>query len=180
MHSRLEKLSKLRQKLVGFVLLVVAVGLLTATVLGLARVLPSLDAQVLAALVAAIGAFVGFILNQRSLRKREIAEAHRPQKTRVYEQFMTTVVGLMRATGGSQSATSEFSSGETAELEEFFFSFTKDLIVWGAPNVILSFQRFKTGAVGRSAVENLLAVDDILWAFGSTWVTATGGFAGET
>ena len=78
---------------------------------------------------------------------------------------MTTVVGLMRAAGGSQSATGELPSGKTAELEEFFSPYTKDLIVWGAPNVILSFQRFKTGAMGRSAVENLLAVDDILWAF---------------
>ncbi len=47
------------------------------------------------------------------------------------------------------------------EFEEFFITFTRDLIVWGSPNVIKAYENFKLGSL-TSGTNAVLLVDDIL------------------
>ena len=129
-------------------------------VLGL---LSSIDKQVAAAIIAASGtvlaAVAAALYVQRRTREREIFEAHRPQKIEIYKQFMETVTNVLRKSKDENADTS--SEALAKEYEDFFIDFTRDLIVWGSPNVIKAFENFRLGST-VSGTNAVLLVDDIL------------------
>ena len=120
-----------------------------------------IDKQVAAAIIAASAtllAAVGVALySQRGIKKREIAEAHRSQKIEVYNQFMATIVQVLRK---SKENADNSADAFSKEFEEFFVTFTRDLIVWGSPGVIKAWENFRRGHT--SSVLVLILVDDIL------------------
>lgn len=143
--------------------LAIAILLLALVVLKyFVGLLLSIDKQVAASIIAASAtllAAVGVALySQRRIKKREVAEAHRPQKIEVYSQFMQTIVQVFlrsKDTGADNST-----EGFVKEFEEFFMSFTKGLIVWGSPGVIRAWQTFRRTSSSGATV--LPLVDDIL------------------
>ena len=106
--------------------------------------------------IAGIGAVV--IAQQRS-KSREIAEAHRSKKIELYNSFITTMIGIIRKHKSSGSNALE---GDK-EIEEFFYKFTTEVVLWGSPGVLGHYATFRN--LGQEKNPNIvLIVDDIIQA----------------
>jgi hypothetical protein len=76
----------------------------------------------------------------------------------IYKRFMEkAVVGLLKASKEKKFETPEFQN----ELEELFFSFTGDVIVWGSPAVIRAYTAFRNTGANPEVV---LRIDDLMQA----------------
>ncbi|SRR6266404_350794 len=159
------------QRLITFLALLISIALvgglgyaLFFVMLNSWRTLLSLDKSVIAAVVAASGtvlASVGAVVySQRRTRESEIAEAQRPQKIEVYKNFMQFVVNVMRRSMGETAGDASLSLPQS-ELEDFFFSFTRDIILWGSPNVISAYTRFRMLPQAEPPANTVIHVDHI-------------------
>jgi len=156
-------MTKWLQTLVGIVLLIA----LALAVLWLGREfllwVVAQSSEVVGAIIACAGTVIAgigaVVISQQRTKAREIAESHRPKKTEIYSEFIKMVVGIMRTQKSKKNATADPSE----ELEEFFFSFTTDVMLWGSPGVLRSYGEFRR--VGQQKNPNvILMVDDILQA----------------
>jgi len=109
--------------------------------------------------VAIIAGIVAVVTSQQHAKAREIAELHRPKKTKLYTEFITQIVGILRNTkeGKTQDASA------SKKLENFFFDFTTGVMLWGAPDVLRHYAAFRKISA-KSDPRNLLLMDDILQA----------------
>ena len=133
---------------------------LLAQLLAWVMVQPS---QVAAAIIAFAGTVIAgigaVVISQQRAKAREITESHRPNKTKLYTEFITRVVGIMREHKGGKT----LDAAATKKLEDFFFDFTTRVMLWGSPSVLQHYGAFRR--VGEKANPNiLLLLDDILQA----------------
>lgn len=146
----------------GFLLIaLVAYGLYQGA-LSTQRMLMGLNEEISVAIIAASATFLvsvaTVVYNQRKTTMREIDNSHRPQKIEIYKKFMDkAVLKVLRDSSAGKTHTEEFRK----EMEDLFFSFTGDIIVWGSPEVIRAYSAFRSS--GGSA-DVLLRVDDLLQA----------------
>lgn len=121
------------------------------------------ESEFAAALVATAGTViigvVTLLLTLRESKQREIREAHRAQKVDVYKRFIeTAIVGLLRQVVDGK----KLSEQEMVEkYQDFFITFTADLIVWGSPGVIKAFRDYRRAAAAEQS-NVLLYIDEIL------------------
>jgi len=147
---------KFRSCALSFLGLIAALTAISALVYGSIELLQytfeatHLSKEVTASIVAAVGTILSsvaaMIYNQRKSKEREIAEAHRPEKVRVYSSFMETMVKQLRKEKNEERRDFE------SEVIDELFKFKRDLIVWGSPGVINEFLEFEEKA--RGEVEN--------------------------
>lgn len=121
-----------------------------------------LDEKVSVAVIAAcatvFASVATVVYTQQRTKAREIDNSHRPQKVEIYKNFMEkAVVEVLRASKEKRFDTPEFQK----ELEELFFKFTGDLMVWGSPAVIRAYSRFRSAGGSPDVV---LLMDDMLQA----------------
>lgn len=143
------------------VIALMAYGLLAAVrwmFLGIVGLDEKMAAAIIAACATVFVSVATVVYTQQKTKSREIDNSHRPQKMEIYKRFMDkAVVGLLKATKEKKFETPEFQK----ELEELFFSFTGDVIVWGSPAVIRAYSAFRnTGA----NPEIVLRIDDLMQA----------------
>jgi hypothetical protein len=125
--------------------------------------LGTFESEVAAALVATSGTvligLITILLTQRDSKLRETREAHRGEKVAIYKRFMeSAVVDVMRRTANNV----DLPEAEMVALyQEFFLTFTADMIVWASPSVIQAFRAFRTGSASGNA-NALLLMDNIL------------------
>ncbi len=143
---------------------VIVVILLCAfvTVRWMIRGIAGFDEKMTVAIIAActtvIVSVATVVYTQQKTKTREIDNSHRPQKVEIYKRFMdTAVVGLLKASKEKRIESPEYQR----ELEELFFSFTGDVIVWGSPSVIRAYSAFRSAGANPNI---LLRVDDLLKA----------------
>lgn len=141
------------------VLAVVSFGLIYAIFV---LVFKGLDKNVQSTIIAAggtiIASVIAVIYNHRRTKEREIAEAHRPQKIEVYKKFMEMYVNIIKSGKKGQILTG---SGELPEdLENSFFEFTRDVIVWGSPDVIKAYSAFRS--ISGDKYNIIFRVDEML------------------
>ena len=165
-HTNRLHMNRLRQLLPFVVILVVVIaggyGVWSAGAAALSWIM-SQKSQVAAAVIAfsstiitGIGAVV--IAQQRS-KSREIAEAHRPKKIELYNSFITTMIGIIRKHKGTDSKAIE---GDKA-IEEFFYTFTAEVVLWGSRGVLGHYATFRN--LGQEKNQNIvLVMDDIMQA----------------
>ena len=114
-----------------WLLLLLALAALVCVVYGAWWLLAQLLAWVMAQpsqIAAAIIAFAGtviagigaVVISQQRAKAREIAGSHRPNKTKLYTELITQVVGIMREHRGEKTLDVAVSK----KLEDFFFDFT--------------------------------------------------------
>jgi len=125
-----------------------------------------LDKGVSAAIIATSGtiltAVISLIFTQYRTKKRDIVEAHRPEKVKTYSRFMQIVSYTLKNTKEDKGFLAE---GEELpeDLLNLFFDFQRDLMAWGSPEVIQAYLRFRNGAYLKpTTAEMLLLVDDVL------------------
>ncbi len=119
--------------------------------------------QVAAAIIAFSGTVIAgigaVVISQQRAKAREIAESHRPNKTKLYTEFITQVVGIMRDSRGAKKLDPAMSK----KREAFFFDFTTRVMLWGSPGVLQHYGVFRR--IGENSDPNILLImDDILQA----------------
>ncbi len=143
--------------------IVYGIGLLSMRAI---RALSGFESEFAAALVATSGTvligIITLVLTQRESKRRDIREAHRVEKVAIYKRFMDTAIVdmLKRTTGGT-----ELSDDQMVQLyQEFFITFTADMIIWGSPGVIQAFRRFRIGTANQpqNAQNALMLIDELL------------------
>jgi hypothetical protein len=117
-----------------------------------------MSAAIIAACTTVFVSVATVVYTQQKTKSREIDNSHRPQKMEIYKRFMEkAVVGLLKASKEKKFETPEFQN----ELEELFFSFTGDVIVWGSPAVIRAYTAFRNTGANPEVV---LRIDDLMQA----------------
>ena len=123
-------------------------------------------------LIAGIGAAV---VAQQRAKSREIAEAHRPKKIELYNSFITTMIGILRKHKGADPKALEADK----EIEDFFYKFTAEVVLWGSPAVLRHYATFRN--LGQEKNPNIILImDDIMQAMRkdlglSNWGLSRGG-----
>jgi len=114
------------------------------------------------AFVSTVGGGIGAVLiaQQRS-KSREIAESHRPKKIKIYSNFITTMIGIIRKHKGSDTNVLENSK----EIQNFFFDFTTQIVLWGSPGVLRHYaELMKQGQAPNPNLNLILIMDDMMQA----------------
>lgn len=121
------------------------------------------QSQLAAAIIASSGTLITGIgvavVAQQRAKSREIAEAHRPKKIKLYNSFITTMIGILRKHKGSDPKALE---GDK-EIEDFFYKFTSEVVLWGSPAVVRHYATFRN--LGQERNPNIILImDDIMQA----------------
>lgn len=144
----------------------VALVLLLGAILGVAALLwqsaryilsmfSSVDSEVATAIVAAAIAGLASVFTvvyaQWRTKEREIREAHRPQKVKVYGEYMELMFEILRQTkkGGTVSEKSI-----PPKAFEKMYDFRRGVILWGSPGVIRSYLDWEAVGVHESDPQN--------------------------
>lgn len=92
--------------------------------------------QTVAAIITFAGTLVlcvsALIISQQIAKARDIAESRRPEKTEIYTDFITTMVGLMRNQEGFGAILLE----DSEKLEDFLTNSTTEVFMCGSPDVL--------------------------------------------
>jgi hypothetical protein len=151
------------QGTLGLAVLALVVSLLLWMVIHLWDALLSIDKEITATIIATSGTIlvaVGtLVYSQRRAKERDIAEAHRARKVEIYSEFMKMIVDVLRHTKAKERRADL--PDLPSNVEEFFYKFTQESIVWASPGIIQGWHRFKV-ASQTGNVDVLLLIDDIL------------------
>jgi len=123
------------------------------------RVVPDLNPNVLAAIIAALAAIGAAIFNQRSTQRKAIDESHRPKKIEAYTHFFDLIEWMMAKQRENELETIP-PEQIVAEQAERFVKLNRGLLIWGSPKVIRDFHRFKEGSM-LSDFNPLYTIDDM-------------------
>ena len=94
------------------------------------------DANVKAGIIGVLGVFVVTILTHFFTRKREINARHFSEKREAYGKIMDIIFDIIASTKSGKSGVNE-------ELTNKMMLFKKELMVWGGPEVIRSWNDFE-------------------------------------
>lgn len=131
------------------------------TITGLAALNPEIVAAVIATLGTVLAGVAAVILAQRWTKDREIAEAHRPQKVKLYSTFIKGVIDILLRFKGNPAQQKKLAADK--QIQKFFTDFTTDLILWGGPSVIRSYMAFRAAGASESQ-DVILRMDDVFRA----------------
>lgn len=153
--------------LILIALLALAMGLGWLAVLGVrasvAWVLAQ-ESQIAAAIIATSGpllaAVLAYVIGQQRSKSREIAEAHRPKKVELYNEFLTEMIKFLHRFRDEDVPKDP---NLDPELLKFFTSFTKNLMLWGSSGVIGAWSQFRSQAEA-GGMNALLKFDDLVRA----------------
>lgn len=151
------------QIILGFFGIAVVVYVFWATINSIISWVAAQQSQVAAAIIAFAGTIIAgigaVIVSQQRTNSREIAEAHRPAKIKIYSGFIRYLVRILR----DQKAGKLDDAETQKQLEDFFFRFTTNVMLWGSPAVLRHYKSFREHGK-RQDKSILFVVDDILQA----------------
>lgn len=109
------------------------------------EIFSQLEKEVAASIIAAVStvliSVLSVILSKNYERRREIRKEQREKKIPVYEELIGFLLKLLLAEKAGKKPPTE------KEMAKFFMDFTERLIVWGADDVLKSFQVFREDLV---------------------------------
>lgn len=102
-----------------------------------------IDDKVTSAIITAVsvvlsGMFIA-IYTQRETKKREIDEAHRADKVKIYKDFLDTIKRTFNATNSNIQT----NVMPPEEIANFHADFVTNMILWSDPKVIIAFKAFQ-------------------------------------
>ncbi len=163
----------------ALIILTLGLGLTWLFVRETIRLIGSLESEVATSIIAAaIAALVGLVTvvyNQRRAKDREIAESHRPQKVRVYGDYMEMMFDLLQRTNEGKTISK---SDPPKDLFKKMYNFRRDVILWGSPGVIRAYLDWEKVATADQA-KGIIAWDRMLREFrkdlgNSNWMLSEG------
>jgi len=136
------------------------------------------EKEIVTAVIAGSATILGSVsvvaVTQYNAKMREIREAHRLQKTEVYSEFSDLVFDIFamnRVTSKpdlSETEKAALVAKMQSDLQDKYMSFSKRLLLWGAPVVAKAWTEFKEQAQAQEASEGdespmkiLLFMDDV-------------------
>lgn len=139
---------------------------------------------VLAGALAVSAAIVGAGLTHYSAKARELEEAHRLHKIEVYTEYTDLIVQGFSMVKDMEGLTDEEKLVRQAEMMDEiqggFLSFSKKLLLWGSPEVLRTYQRFRSYGQAPENAGNphvLLYGDDVFRAMRQDLGLANEGLA---
>lgn len=156
--------SKGKQKVLAaiglFIIAVISVGAYFAISYLIGLIL-ALDKQISATIIATSGtiltAVATLVFTQYLSKKREILEAHRPNKIQAYKRFMELMISVLKKIKKDNNILEDGKLPE--DLQDLYFALQSDMIIWGAPNVLRAYQNFRA----QPPKDNILfVIDDVL------------------
>lgn len=156
----MQRILRIASVIVGYILLAAMLYGIYHLLASILKIIPTLDPNVITSIVAALTAFFGFLYNQKKAKERDIAEAHRPQKVELYKQFMDLIVDIQ--TRSLEGKLDELQKDDIPkDLIDKMIQFTRDLIVWGSPDMIKKWAKFRHAAA-QASPDILYDVDEML------------------
>lgn len=159
------KRGKRPQLLMSFTLLaLLVVGMVFATrwaLQGLLKVDPELGAALATGFVAVVVTVLSVAVSKYYERRSAVEQALREQKVPIYERLIDFVFRITFAEKRGETVPTE------QEMVLFMTELTRDLVIWGSPDVIRSFSSFKrlsSSAGSGSHIPIMFAVEDIFRA----------------
>jgi hypothetical protein len=126
---------------------------------------------VLAGALALSAAIVGAGLTHYTAKEREAEEAHRLHKIEVYTEYTDLIVQSFSMVKEMEGVSDEEKLVRQAEMTEKiqggFLSFSKKLLLWGSPEVLRTYQRFRSygqAPANAGGPHVLLYADDVFTA----------------
>lgn len=125
--------------------------------------LSAVDKTVAAAIIAASGTTIAavftVVIGHSINKKREIEDAHRSYKIKLYSKFIDFTIDWVFKNSGSKTKAKEEKLQK--ELEAYFIEFSKELTLWASPGVIKAWSNFRDRAGQENPVDILLSIDQI-------------------
>ncbi|MBW4542150.1 MAG: hypothetical protein KME43_23880 [Myxacorys chilensis ATA2-1-KO14] len=149
------------QNLLGFSLLAL-IGVAIYLMMKIAAdLLLALDPRVAAAIVAASATVlvsVFSVLVSKFLERRaKIIQEIRDKKIPVYEELIDFVFKIVRSSKKGEQLPED-------EVEDFMFSFTQQVIVWGSDSVLHAFYKFRHNGDSGDGQQAVLCMEELLLA----------------
>ena len=158
-HRALAKLKSIGAVMFFLIIVLLAIWGLSLLLRLVYHSIAALDSSVAAAIIAAsvtgLISVITVVYGQRRTKERELREAHRPQKVKVYRAYMEVMFDLLKRIKDTGSASNAALPPDAAEK---MLSFKRDLILWGSPGVIRAYLEWET--VGQADPEKGL----LAWA----------------
>ncbi|MBD2694492.1 hypothetical protein [Anabaena catenula] len=149
------------QNLLGFLLLALICAFIYTIIKILVDLLLELDPRVAAAIVAATATVlvsVFSVLISKFLEQRvKIIQDNRDKKIPVYEELINFVFKIVKSVKKGEQLPED-------EMENFMFSFTEKIIVWGSDDILQKFYKFKNNNDTGDGREIALLIEDLLLA----------------
>ena len=146
-----------------------AVALLWQFVHYILSLFGSIDSDIAVAIIATV--IAGFasvftvVYAQWRTKVREIAEAHRPQKVKVYGGYMELMFEILQQTKKKEPKKGEVVTPKAIPDKHLdkMYSFRRDVILWASPGVISAYLEWESVGVHEPDVQvRLLAWDKLL------------------
>lgn len=118
--------------------LVIAVYLIYLVVIWFVNIINGADPNIGAAIIAGLAGIITVVIVQTYTKMREIRDAHRVEKSKLYQKFMDIIFNILDLTKQKKSE-----QEMATVLKTLYMDFTKDLIVWGGVDVISKYERFR-------------------------------------
>ena len=119
------------------------------------------DIKIIAGFFAFFSAISGAFIPHYYIKKREERNAHREKKIEIYSEFIDIAQRMLA--GSNENV--NMKEVEEEELQDFFFRFNRDILLWGSPGVIKSFMEFKKGSNDVGNKHILFVVNDLYKEF---------------
>lgn len=152
--------NRLSKTILGVILLIILLVIIGFILSWVVRSIFGLDKTVVSAIIAAAIAVFSLIFTYLRDREKARQEAHREKKVEIYSLFFDLIFrGLQEAK--KEAGSSEY--WESEELQENLLSIMKGILSYGSPNVVLTFNKWKTKA-GDSPTVQMICVGDLMLA----------------
>jgi hypothetical protein len=117
----------------------ISIVIATIFIVGICVFLWNAPAVIIGTMITAFAGITVALLTQEKIKRREIEEAHREKKVEIYQKFLDTVMSLI----GGENQRISIQAPTEQELVDNLFTFKKDILLWGSPNVIKSHLEFE-------------------------------------
>jgi hypothetical protein len=148
-----------QQSIIALGTLIVLVLVIWGVVSALLTALSGLDPNVVSAVIAGLTGVILLMIGQYFNRSREISEAHRDKKVRMYSGFMEMLANAMRST----TENPDYRIEDDPDIVTRLFELNRDAILWSSPSVIKALLELKTPQ-GNSPGSIMLRMDNLLRA----------------
>lgn len=123
-------------------------------------VFKQVDVTVVAALIATAGTIITTVLTvvvgQTISKNREIEEAHREFKTKMYSEFIDfTIDYVFSQTREDRESVSQ------QDLENYFIKLSKNFTLWASPEVIKAWSKFRSQSNDNESSNTLSNIDEV-------------------
>ncbi len=148
-------------KILGFILLVLFSWLAYEFVSFVFIAIKNIDYKLILGMIGIMTTVISSVwiasYNARKAKEKIVYEAHREKKAEIYNDFMKIVITkIITNIKDKKSNDASFK-----KMQDFLYKFTATIIIYGSPNVINAFYKYKEEAKNNKTYNILSALDSL-------------------